>query len=133
MLPLGTGNDLSRVLGLGSGHTGPIDPEKFLTAMVEKSVEVRLDRCVPKDNIPTSLETVETQDEDVSTRRQFKRRPKRCLARLDEIGPVVSRLYHSLHNYFVFFMPLNRPLGPQRYKKYFAMQNNSEGGTPSAL
>ena len=43
MLPLGTGNDLSRVLGWGEGQTGDVDVEVFLRDM-KKARAAKLDR-----------------------------------------------------------------------------------------
>ena len=43
MLPLGTGNDLSRVLGWGEGYTGDVDVSEFLKVMA-KAKPVKLDR-----------------------------------------------------------------------------------------
>ena len=43
MLPLGTGNDLSRVLGWGEGHTGDVDCSEYLHVM-KKAKPVMLDR-----------------------------------------------------------------------------------------
>ena len=43
ILPLGTGNDLSRVLGWGEGYTGDVDVRKVLDQMI-KAIVVSLDR-----------------------------------------------------------------------------------------
>uniref|UniRef100_A0A914VCY2 Diacylglycerol kinase n=1 Tax=Plectus sambesii TaxID=2011161 RepID=A0A914VCY2_9BILA len=43
VLSLGTGNDLSRVLGWGPGHTGEVNVTEMLTA-VARAVPVKLDR-----------------------------------------------------------------------------------------
>ncbi len=43
ILPLGTGNDLARVLGWGEGHTGDVDVKQVLDQM-ERAKVVNLDR-----------------------------------------------------------------------------------------
>ncbi|BFZ18110.1 hypothetical protein BsWGS_21149 [Bradybaena similaris] len=43
ILPLGTGNDLSRVLGWGEGYTGDVEVEKILNN-IKKAKPVKLDR-----------------------------------------------------------------------------------------
>ena len=43
ILPLGTGNDLSRVLGWGEGYTGDIDVRQVLQ-LVQKAKVAKLDR-----------------------------------------------------------------------------------------
>ncbi len=43
VFPLGTGNDLSRVLGHGPGHTGPVDAHQVIDHLNEL-VPVKLDR-----------------------------------------------------------------------------------------
>ena len=45
ILPLGTGNDLSRVLGWGEGHTGNVDVVEYLDA-IASARPVKLDRSV---------------------------------------------------------------------------------------
>lgn len=44
ILPLGTGNDLARVLGWGSGYTGEEDVNEILTSVMTARV-TPLDRC----------------------------------------------------------------------------------------
>ena len=43
IVPLGTGNDLARVLGWGSGYTGGEDPLNLLRDVIDAE-EIRLDR-----------------------------------------------------------------------------------------
>ena len=43
ILPLGTGNDLSRVLGWGEGYTGDVDV-KHILELLDKAHVVKLDR-----------------------------------------------------------------------------------------
>ena len=54
MLPLGTGNDLSRVLGWGEGQTGDVDVDEFLRDMKQARV-VKLDRCVKAQQVHESV------------------------------------------------------------------------------
>ena len=54
MLPLGTGNDLSRVLGWGEGQTGDVDVDEFLRDMKQARV-VKLDRCVKAQSVHESV------------------------------------------------------------------------------
>ncbi|KRX14626.1 Diacylglycerol kinase epsilon [Trichinella nelsoni] len=54
VLPLGTGNDLSRVLGWGDGHSGIVDAAGILQQL-SQATPVKLDRWLVSVTLPTKL------------------------------------------------------------------------------
>lgn len=54
ILPLGTGNDLSRVLGFGEGHSGDVDAAEYIEQLAT-ATPAKLDRWKVHFDPPRNL------------------------------------------------------------------------------